>query len=131
TCHSPGSADPGSTTRYGAVRRLSCSAMSASQASPEEANWDRTTYCCIDMTLPICPKEADVPTALVTGVSRGLGWHVCQALMKSGYRVLGVGTAASQPGLAGYRSLDLREPLPPDLFDGEEVDVLVNSAGVY
>ncbi|MFJ2112739.1 MULTISPECIES: SDR family NAD(P)-dependent oxidoreductase [unclassified Streptomyces] len=74
-----------------------------------------------------------MPTALVTGVSRGLGAHVCRALKSSGHRVLGVGLAAA-PGtgdLDGYRVADLRAPLPPDLFAGEEVDVLVHNAGVY
>ncbi|MEU9002124.1 SDR family NAD(P)-dependent oxidoreductase [Streptomyces sp. NPDC048551] len=74
-----------------------------------------------------------MPTALVTGVSRGLGVHLCRALKASGYRVLGVGlsAAAGHDALDDYRPVDLREPVPRDLFAAEDVDVLVNNAGVY
>lgn len=74
-----------------------------------------------------------MPTALVTGVSRGLGAHLCRALKTSGHRVLGVGlaTAPENGHLDDYRETDLREPLPADLFADEEVDVLVHNAGVY
>ncbi|MFI9388739.1 SDR family NAD(P)-dependent oxidoreductase [Kutzneria sp. NPDC052558] len=72
-------------------------------------------------------------TAVVTGVSRGLGRCICRSLKDSGYQVLGVGAAAT-PGhdaLDDYRSVDLSAPLPPDLFAGKEIDVLVNNAGLY
>jgi NAD(P)-dependent dehydrogenase (short-subunit alcohol dehydrogenase family) len=74
-----------------------------------------------------------MPTALVTGVSRGLGAHLCRALKTSGHRVLGVGlaTAPAHGHLDDYRVTDLREPLPPDLFADEEIDVLVHNAGIY
>jgi NAD(P)-dependent dehydrogenase (short-subunit alcohol dehydrogenase family) len=74
-----------------------------------------------------------MPTALVTGVSRGFGRHICHALKAAGYRVLGVGRASAprHDAVDEYRSLDLREPLPPDLFAAADVDVLVNNAGVY
>ncbi|MCD9195201.1 SDR family NAD(P)-dependent oxidoreductase [Streptomyces albireticuli] len=74
-----------------------------------------------------------MPSALVTGVSRGLGAHLCRALKAAGYRVLGAGLAASprNDALDDYRVADLREPLADDLFAGEDVDVLVNNAGVY
>ncbi|WP_130799762.1 SDR family NAD(P)-dependent oxidoreductase [Streptomyces otsuchiensis] len=74
-----------------------------------------------------------MPTALVTGVSRGLGAHLCSALKSAGHRVLGVGLAA-EPGhdaLDDYRVVDLRSPWPEGLFAGRDVDILVNNAGVY
>ncbi|MEU8685616.1 SDR family NAD(P)-dependent oxidoreductase [Streptomyces sp. NPDC048611] len=74
-----------------------------------------------------------MPTALVTGVSRGLGVHLCRALKTSGYRVLGLGLATSPRGAAvdAYRVADLREPLADGLYAAEDIDVLVNNAGVY
>ncbi|MGW0332529.1 SDR family NAD(P)-dependent oxidoreductase [Streptomyces sp. NPDC003011] len=74
-----------------------------------------------------------MPSALVTGVSRGLGAHLCRALKASGYRVLGAGLAASPQteALDDYQVVDLREPLADDLFPGVDIDVLVNNAGVY
>ncbi|SPF06734.1 SDR family NAD(P)-dependent oxidoreductase [Streptomyces sp. MA5143a] len=74
-----------------------------------------------------------MPTALVTGVSRGLGAHLCRALKTSGHRVLGVGLAPAPAHghLDDYRATDLRDPLPPDLFAGEEIDVLVHNSGIY
>ncbi|WP_087929965.1 SDR family NAD(P)-dependent oxidoreductase [Streptomyces albireticuli] len=74
-----------------------------------------------------------MPSALVTGVSRGLGAHLCRALKEAGYRVLGAGLAASprNGALDDYQVADLREPLADDLFAGEDVDVLVSNAGVY
>ncbi|UQX03569.1 SDR family NAD(P)-dependent oxidoreductase [Streptomyces sp. RerS4] len=74
-----------------------------------------------------------MPSALVSGVSRGLGAHLCRALKAAGHRVLGVGLAAAprHDDVDDYRMVDLREPLPDDLFAGEDVDVLVNNAGVY
>ncbi|WP_455410016.1 SDR family NAD(P)-dependent oxidoreductase [Streptomyces hiroshimensis] len=74
-----------------------------------------------------------MPSALVTGVSRGLGAHLCRALKAAGYRVLGAGLAASPGSQAvdDYQVIDLREPLTGGLFAGEDVDVLVSNAGVY
>ncbi|MFD7127483.1 MULTISPECIES: SDR family oxidoreductase [Streptomyces] len=74
-----------------------------------------------------------MPTALVTGVSRGLGTHICHSLKAAGYRVLGAGLASS-PGhgaLDDYQVVDLRKPVAADLFASEDIDVLVNNAGVY
>ncbi|MFE2523311.1 SDR family NAD(P)-dependent oxidoreductase [Streptomyces sp. NPDC059382] len=74
-----------------------------------------------------------MPNALVSGVSRGLGAHLCRALRAAGYRVLGVGLSPSPRGdhVDDYRAVDLREPLADDLFANEDVDVLVSNAGVY
>ncbi|MGW0521477.1 SDR family NAD(P)-dependent oxidoreductase [Crossiella sp. NPDC003009] len=74
-----------------------------------------------------------MPNALVTGVSRGLGRHLCRALRTAGYRVLGAGLAASpdHPDVDDYRVLDLRNPELASPFDPAEVDVLVSNAGVY
>ncbi|MEU5401395.1 SDR family NAD(P)-dependent oxidoreductase [Streptomyces sp. NPDC005963] len=75
----------------------------------------------------------NTPSALVTGVSRGLGRHICRALKTSGYRVLGVGRTASpqNDALDDYRMLDLRRPAADELFADEDVDVVVSNAGVY
>ncbi|MGW4597742.1 SDR family NAD(P)-dependent oxidoreductase [Streptomyces sp. NPDC004457] len=74
-----------------------------------------------------------MPSALVTGVSRGLGTHVCRALKEAGYRVLGAGLAAEPRSdfLDAYEVVDLRKPLRDDLFASEQVDVLISNAGVY
>ncbi|WP_267242647.1 SDR family NAD(P)-dependent oxidoreductase [Streptomyces sp. PR69] len=74
-----------------------------------------------------------MPSALVTGVSRGLGAHLCRALKAAGYRVLGAGLATSpqNDALDDYQVVDLREPLADGLFAAEDIDVLVNNAGVY
>ncbi|MET7641165.1 SDR family NAD(P)-dependent oxidoreductase [Streptomyces sp. NPDC005438] len=74
-----------------------------------------------------------MPSALVTGVSRGLGWHICQRLRTVGYRVLGVGLSPSpdNDALDDYQVVDLTKPIAGDLFPFEDVEVLVNNAGVY
>jgi NAD(P)-dependent dehydrogenase (short-subunit alcohol dehydrogenase family) len=74
-----------------------------------------------------------MPTALVTGVSRGLGPHLCRALGAAGHRVLGLGLAAEVPHehLDRYRPADLSLPLPGELFADEEIGILVSNAGVY
>ncbi|MFI9202529.1 SDR family NAD(P)-dependent oxidoreductase [Streptomyces sp. NPDC053048] len=74
-----------------------------------------------------------MPSALVTGVSRGLGVHICRSLKTAGYRVLGVGLAASprNDALDDYRVVDVRKPLTDGLFASDDVEVLVNNAGVY
>ncbi len=74
-----------------------------------------------------------MPTALVSGVSRGLGYVVCGRLKDAGYRVLGVGRSHS-PGhdiLDDYAVVDLGGPVPEQLFAREQIDVLVNNAAVY
>lgn len=72
-------------------------------------------------------------TALVTGVSRGLGRHVTRFLKEAGYRVIGVGQAAEpgNPHLDDYERVDLGrlDRAPRQAFG--HVDVLVNNASVY
>ncbi|MFG3015658.1 SDR family NAD(P)-dependent oxidoreductase [Streptomyces cinerochromogenes] len=72
-------------------------------------------------------------TALVTGASRGFGAHLCHALKAAGHRVLGAGLASSprHGDLDEYRVVDLRDSAPLDPFPDENVDVLINNAGVY
>lgn len=72
-------------------------------------------------------------TALVTGVTQGLGYHICHHLRDAGYRVLGI-ARAENPGhgaVDAYRAADLGEALDDQLFPGESVDVLINNASVY
>jgi NAD(P)-dependent dehydrogenase (short-subunit alcohol dehydrogenase family) len=72
-------------------------------------------------------------TALVTGVSRGLGLHISQALKAAGYRVLGLGFTADprNPAVDAYQHLDLGFPIDVEPFADEQIDVLINNASVY
>lgn len=74
-----------------------------------------------------------MPTAFVSGVSQGLGFHICRALKAAGYRVLGVGRAPSplNDALDEYEVIDLGRTLRSDLFKSEDIDVLINNASVY
>lgn len=77
------------------------------------------------------------PTALVTGATSGIGKAITFALIQGGYEVIALGRSAAKleemQGTAGVRPLALdltdREALAAAL-DGEEIDVLVNNAGV-
>ncbi|GAB2640033.1 SDR family NAD(P)-dependent oxidoreductase [Nocardia goodfellowii] len=73
------------------------------------------------------------PTALVSGVSRGLGRHISYALKDAGYRVLGVGMAPNpqNDAIDDYQIVDLRKPIAANLFLNQQIDVLINNAGVY
>lgn len=77
------------------------------------------------------------PTALVTGATSGIGKAIAFALIQGGYEVIALGRSAAtledMQGTAGVRPLALdltdREALAAAL-DGEEIDVLVNNAGI-
>jgi NAD(P)-dependent dehydrogenase (short-subunit alcohol dehydrogenase family) len=57
-------------------------------------------------------------TALVTGVSRGLGLCITQALKRSGYRVLGVGLSQlpENSALDDYERVDFLTRIQPCAF---------------
>lgn len=80
-----------------------------------------------------------MPTALVTGASRGLGLEWCRQLSEGGYRVL----AACRSGKAAESLKGLEvEPLSLDIsskesvdalakiLENETIDLLVNNAGI-
>jgi len=79
-------------------------------------------------------------TALVTGVSSGLGLGLAEALLERGWRVLGLSRRPPPEALLGaglvHRSCDLREPAAPGpalgaLLEGVEgLDLVVLNAGV-
>lgn len=75
-----------------------------------------------------------VTTALVSGVSRGLGFQLTKYLKERGHTVLGVGLVADpdNPHVDDYEQVDLAhmESTPP-LVSRAEIDVLVNNAAVY
>ena len=76
-------------------------------------------------------------TALVTGATSGIGKAITLALAEAGYQVIALGRSAvtleKMQATAGVRPLALdltdREALAAAL-EGEEIDVLVNNAGV-
>lgn len=76
---------------------------------------------------------------VVTGGSRGIGRAVVHGMVEKGYRVVATGrdtdalaeTAASATGEVETAALDVTDPeAVAAFFDGREVDVLVNNAGV-
>ncbi len=76
-------------------------------------------------------------TALVTGATSGIGKAITMALAQAGYQVIAMGRSAAtleqMQTTRGVRPLALdltdREALATSL-DGEDIDVLVNNAGV-
>lgn len=73
-------------------------------------------------------------TALVTGVSRGLGYHICSLLKLDGFRVLGVGkdSESSNPSVDRYLTADFVSGYSlQDTFLDESIDVLINNAAIY
>src|SRR5512138_3603338 len=79
-----------------------------------------------------------MPTALVTGASRGIGREVARALASEGWRVISAvrdpksappGTQAEQVDMGDARSIEsLAQRLSAR---SETLDALVNNAGVY
>ncbi len=76
--------------------------------------------------------------ALVTGSARGMGRAMCEVLVESGHRVVGLDRLAQDQGsLARVITADLADPLVPrqvvdDVVATEgRLDVLVHNAAVY
>jgi NAD(P)-dependent dehydrogenase (short-subunit alcohol dehydrogenase family) len=76
---------------------------------------------------------------VVTGGSRGIGRAVVHRMVEDGYQVVATGrdrealaeTAGTAPGQVETAVLDVTDvEAVADFFDGREVDVLVNNAGV-
>lgn len=77
-------------------------------------------------------------TVLVTGTNRGIGLHLCEQLAQRGDQVIGVCRQSSRELTAtGARVIEnIDVSLGPDVIrlvdylDGQQVDVLINNAGI-
>jgi 3-oxoacyl-[acyl-carrier protein] reductase len=69
-----------------------------------------------------------VKTALVTGAARGIGGAVCEALKKSGIKVIGLDREKVSGGVT-YDLTDLAG-IPKLIESLGQIDILVNNAGV-
>ncbi len=71
-------------------------------------------------------------TALITGISSGIGLAQAGIFLENGWRVYGI-DQASKPDLAGdfhFLQLDLTGDLSPVFSWCQTVDVLCNTAGI-
>jgi NAD(P)-dependent dehydrogenase (short-subunit alcohol dehydrogenase family) len=77
-----------------------------------------------------------MPTALITGASRGIGREFARQYEDAGWRVVATCRDPSKSGLEGeVHPLDVTAPAGiaalRDALDGEAVDLLINNAGMY
>jgi len=74
--------------------------------------------------------------ALVTGVSKGIGFSIAESLLKEGYKVYGI--SRTQPKIVNpdfvWLKIDLHKPeeikMLTDLVLEEDIHILVNNAGI-
>lgn len=75
-------------------------------------------------------------SAVVTGVTRGIGYAIAERLVKDGFDVAGTGTSkeAKCPDEVSYRQVDFLDDKSIGDFVGflkqKKIDVLVNNAGI-
>ncbi len=77
-----------------------------------------------------------MPTALITGASRGIGREFARQYEDAGWRVVATCRDPSKSGLEGeVYPLDVTDPASiaalHAALDGEAVDLLINNAGIY
>lgn len=82
-------------------------------------------------------QENSRQTVVITGTSRGIGYHLAQRFLQEGYRVIGISRAETEIDDPDFRSIqadvaDLKQVTAlSGLLSGEPVVGLINNAGIH